>query len=61
MFKVGRQGQVTYARAGVKGTTISSRTLLEKCERAVLAAKVNALQNAPDSQTGVITFNFKMR
>jgi len=60
-FKVNRQGQVTYARAGVNGTTISSRTLLEKCERAVLEARVNALQDAPDSQTGVITFNFKLR
>lgn len=60
-FKVNRQGQVTYVHAGVNGTTISSRTLLEKCERAVLEARVTALQDAPDSQTGVIIFNFKLR
>src|SRR5690606_22957466 len=60
-FKVNRSGVVTYARAGVKGTTISSRTLLEKCERAVMGARLNQLPNAPDSQTGVIVFNFKLR
>ncbi len=60
-FKVNKNGVITYARAGVKGTTISSRTLLEKCERAVMGARLNQLPNAPDSQTGVIHFNFKLR
>ncbi|QBQ40511.1 energy transducer TonB [Sphingobacterium psychroaquaticum] len=60
-FSVNRSGVVTRARAGVKGTTISSRALLEKCERAVMGARLNQLPNAPDSQTGVIVFNFKLR
>ncbi|GHE43778.1 energy transducer TonB [Sphingobacterium griseoflavum] len=60
-FKVNKSGVVTYARAGVRGTTISSRSLLEKCERAVMGARLNQLPNAPDSQTGVIVFNFKLR
>ncbi len=60
-FKVNKSGVITYARAGVKGTTISSRTLMEKCERAVMGARLNELPNAPNSQTGVIVFNFKLR
>lgn len=60
-FRVNRQGVVTHARAGVRGTTISNRALLEKCERAMMAARLNQLPNAPDSQTGVIVFNFKLR
>lgn len=60
-FKVNKSGIITYARAGVKGTTISSRQLLEKCERAVMGARLNQLPNAPDSQSGVIMFNFKLR
>ena len=60
-FRVNRNGVVTHARAGVRGTTISSRALLEKCERAMMAARLNQLPNAPESQTGVIVFNFKLR
>lgn len=60
-FRVNRQGAITYARAGVRGTTISDRVLLEKCERAMLNARLNTLPNAPESQTGEVRFNFKLR
>ena len=60
-FKVNKNGVITYARAGVRGTTISSRALLEKCERAVMGSRLNQLPNAPDSQSGVVVFNFKLR
>lgn len=60
-FRVNKRGVITYARAGVRGTTISDRALLEKCERAVLSARLNELPNAPESQTGVIMFNFKLK
>lgn len=60
-FTVNKSGAVTSARAGVRGTTISNRALLEKCERAMMSAKLNALENAPASQSGVIVFNFKLR
>lgn len=60
-FRVNKQGVITYARAGVKGTTITDPTLLEKCERAVRGARLNQLANAPDSQTGRIVFNFRLR
>lgn len=60
-FRVNKSGTITYARAGVRGTTISDRALLDKCERAVLGARLNELPNAPNSQTGVIVFNFKLK
>jgi outer membrane biosynthesis protein TonB len=60
-FRVNKQGVITYARAGVKGTTITDPSLLEKCERAVRGARLNQLPNAPDSQTGRIVFNFRLR
>lgn len=60
-FKVDRNGVITYARAGAKGTTISDGALWSKCERAVRGARLNQIANAPDSQTGIIKFNFKLR
>ncbi|MBB2953721.1 MULTISPECIES: energy transducer TonB [Sphingobacterium] len=60
-FRVNQSGVIIYARAGVKGTTITDPSLLEKCERAVRGARLNQLPNAPDSQTGRIVFNFKLR
>ena len=60
-FKVDKNGVITYARAGAKGTTISDGTLWSKCERAVRGARLNQIANAPDSQTGIIKFNFKLR
>jgi len=60
-FKVDKNGVITYARSGAKGTTISDGTLWSKCERAVRGARLNQIANAPDSQTGVIIFNFRLR
>ncbi|MFZ4862024.1 energy transducer TonB [Sphingobacterium sp. Mn56C] len=60
-FKVDKNGVITYARAGAKGTTLSDGNLWAKCERAVRGARLNEIANAPDSQTGVIRFNFKLR
>lgn len=60
-FKVDKNGIITYARAGAKGTTISDGSLWSKCERAVRGARLNEIANAPDSQTGIIKFNFKLR
>ncbi|EEI92717.1 TonB family domain protein [Sphingobacterium spiritivorum ATCC 33300] len=60
-IRVAPNGTITYARAGVKGTTLPDRSLWEKCERAVRGARLNELEKAPDSQTGVIVFNFRVR
>ncbi len=58
---VDRNGNVTRARAGAKGTTLSDATLWEKCERAVRSARLNASDGGPELQTGIVVFNFKVK
>lgn len=55
---VNRNGQVTRANAGARGTTTSDRTLWELAEQAAKKAKFDLKQNAPEEQTGTITYNF---
>jgi hypothetical protein len=58
---VDKNGNVLSARAGAKGTTITDYDLLNKCEKAVLGAKLNSSDNAPDTQVGSVTFIFKVK
>ncbi|QNL52134.1 energy transducer TonB [Olivibacter sp. SDN3] len=58
---VDRNGNVTRARAGAKGTTLSDATLWEKCETAVRNARLNATDGGPDLQSGIVVFNFKVK
>lgn len=60
-IQVDRTGEITFARAGAKGTTISDLMLWRKCETSVLGARLNRLESAPDIQFGSITFNFKVK
>ncbi|MGV3705983.1 MAG: energy transducer TonB [Arcticibacter sp.] len=60
-IRVDKRGQVVFARAGVKGTTLSDQALWRKCEQAVLGASLNQLESAPDVQIGVVVFNFKVK
>ncbi|RKR85405.1 TonB family protein [Mucilaginibacter gracilis] len=58
--KVDKNGNVTEASVG-RGTTVAGdNTLLQKCVQAVYGAKVNASELAPDTQTGTVTFVFKV-
>jgi len=59
-FTVDKQGTIVRARQA-KGTTIADYRLIEKCIGAVQNAKLNALPNAPNTQTGIITFRFRVR
>lgn len=59
-IRVDKSGQVVYARAGVKGTTLSDRGLWTKCEQAVMGSRLNRLESAPDVQIGTVIFNFKV-
>jgi len=61
LFTVNKEGRITSARAGRSGTTLSEPGLWEKIERAVMSARLNQLQNAPESQQGTIVFNFRSR
>ncbi|PWG80514.1 energy transducer TonB [Pararcticibacter amylolyticus] len=60
-IRVDKSGEVVYARAGVRGTTLSDQNLWRKCEQAVMGAKLNQLESAPDVQIGVVVFNFKVK
>lgn len=60
-IRVDKTGNVVYARAGARGTTISDSDLLQKCENAVLGVKLNASENAPDTQVGTVVFVFQVK
>lgn len=59
-IRVDKSGNVTYAQVG-RGTTISDNNLLRKCEAAARNSRLNASENAQDSQPGTIVFIFKQK
>ena len=57
---VDRNGTVTTAIPGDKGTTVSDSTLWESAKKAALDAHFNVSTGAPASQQGTITYIFKL-
>ncbi len=57
-IKVNRQGQVTYASAGAKGTTISENNLRQQAESAARKTMFAPDADAPEEQRGTITYVF---
>lgn len=55
---VNRQGQVIRATAGARGTTTTDRTLHRHAEEAARRARFDVKPDAPEEQTGTITYNF---
>ncbi len=55
---VNRQGQVIRATAGARGTTTTDRTLQWQAEQAARRARFDLKADAPEEQTGTITYNF---
>lgn len=55
---VDKNGTIVTAKAGGRGTTISNAQLWEKCERAVLGSKLNAIASGPEIQAGSVIFTF---
>ena len=55
-----RLGDVTYAKAGAKGTTTFNKELLKRAKKAALETKFSAKQNAPNNQQGKIIYNFRL-
>jgi hypothetical protein len=55
---VDKNGTIVTAKAGARGTTISNASLWDKCERAVLGSKLNAIANGPEIQAGSVIFTF---
>ena len=60
-IRVDKMGNVVFARAGAKGTTLSDLALWHKCEVAASGTKLNQLDAAPDIQSGTIIFNFRVK
>jgi len=58
---VDKQGNVTKAVPGVKGSTTLDSYLLKVAEKAALVAKFDVNPNAPAYQTGTITYIFKLQ
>lgn len=59
-IEVDRNGRVTRATPGVKGSTNTSDCLTEPARRAALATTFNSDANAPARQIGTIIYNFKL-
>ena len=59
-IEVNRNGEVTRAVPGVKGTTNNAACLLDPARRAARATRFNSDSNAPSTQVGVIIYNFKL-
>lgn len=58
---VDRNGNVTKANPGVKGSTTLDNDLMKAAEKAALTAKFDVSPNAPAYQTGTITYVFKFQ
>ncbi|MFZ4399348.1 MAG: energy transducer TonB family protein [Bacteroidales bacterium] len=55
---VNTKGEVTRVEAGQRGTTTSERSLWKQAETAALRAHFSPDANAPEDQTGSITYKF---
>lgn len=60
-IRVDKNGIVTSAKAGARGTTLSDADLWDKCEAAAIGSRFNTLESAPETQIGTIVFNFKVK
>jgi TonB family protein len=57
-IRVDRNGNVTYARAGVKGSTTNDENLIKAAQEAALKARFDSKPDAAFTQTGTITYHF---
>ncbi len=57
---VDSKGNTIEAKTGVKGTTNMSKCLLDACQESALKTKWQPDENAPEKQTGIINYNFRM-
>lgn len=55
---VNNNGEVTRVEAGQRGTTTSDRALWKQAENAAMRARFSPDANAPEDQTGSITYKF---
>ncbi|MBP5396027.1 MAG: hypothetical protein J6Y34_03440, partial [Bacteroidales bacterium] len=60
-FRADKDGNVIYAKAGGRGTTINDAALWAECERAAKLSKFKAKEDAPAEQQGTIRYRFVLR
>ena len=60
LITVNRNGIVTNAITGSKGTTTFNKNLLLKAKQAALKTRFSVNNNAPINQQGKIIYNFKL-
>ncbi len=60
-FRADKEGNVIYAKAGARGTTINDTTLWAECEKAAKKSKFKAKEDAPAEQRGTIRYRFVAR
>lgn len=60
-IQINKSGVVIAATPGVKGTTLHDTELWQKCKNAVMGARLTQSETAPDVQTGIVVFNFKVK
>ncbi|HNX45027.1 MAG TPA: hypothetical protein PKI35_11370 [Bacteroidales bacterium] len=58
-IKVDRNGQVIYARAGARGTTIPDQSMQRQAEAAARSSIFARDPSAPEEQRGTITYKFR--
>lgn len=57
-FRADKNGTVIYAKAGVKGTTISDVDVWRECEKAAKESKFKAKADAAAEEKGIIRYRF---
>lgn len=57
-IRVDRNGNVTYARSGVRGSTTNDENLIKAAQEAAMKAKFDVKSDAAFTQTGTITYHF---
>jgi hypothetical protein len=60
-FRADREGNVIYAKAGGRGTTINDSQIWKECENAAMRSKFKAKQDAPIEERGTITYKFVLQ
>ena len=58
-IRVDQEGNVVFAKAGVRGTTLWDTNLFRRCEQAAKKSKFTAKPDAPELDPGTITYIFR--
>lgn len=60
-IQVDRLGNITWAKATLKGSTVNDSALFRLAEESALKTKIDADPLAPEQQYGTITYTFRVK